>query len=296
MAAGKHFAGSRPTLSDEEVDAVVRSAMERARRAAEEPLYTLSSYEPVKVSVRVPCVTDAQVDLALSSMAQQAGADESRLSDADWVRQAFGARSLDELRAGVRNDLLASNMHDVDRRKGALCLAELASRLQEEVPEQVVDEMRQGMRAGLEQDLAQSGLTVKVFCEQTGTPREDLEQSLASQAREAATQGAALDAYARERGLSASEGEWPRLLGIPPVQLAEVARQARANGNYEALARTALRNKTADIVVTECDCTYSYETPQEAEDRLQKMLRDGNGTVTPGPMGTSGLDASLPLV
>lgn len=296
MAAGKHFAGSRPTLSEEEVDAVVRSAMERARRAVEEPLYTLSSYEPVKVKVRVPCVTDAQVDLALSSMAQQAGADESRLSDTDWVRQAFGVRGLDELRADVRNDILASNMRDADRQKGALCLAELASRLQQEVPEQVVDEMRQGMRAGLEQDLAQSGLTVKGFCEQTGTSREDLERSLASQAREAATQGAALDAYARERGLSASEGEWPRLLGVPPAQLAEVARRARADGSYDALARTALRNKAADIVVTECDCTYSYETPQEAEGRLQEMLRNGQGTVTPGPMGTSGLDASLPLV
>ena len=51
--------------------------------------YTLTSYDPVTITVQVPFTTDEDVEFALDTVLQRMGATPEKLSDSAWLAEHF---------------------------------------------------------------------------------------------------------------------------------------------------------------------------------------------------------------
>jgi FKBP-type peptidyl-prolyl cis-trans isomerase (trigger factor) len=231
--------------------------------------YTLSSYDPVQVKVTVPLVTDADVTFALATLLAQMEATPEQLSDHEWFAQHFpGLESTDALVEQIGLELEQMNMQFAEQQKIDQCRAEITRRLNQSVPAMHLARVRESVRAQFEQSLAMDGITLTAFLARSGASMAQVEQMLDEQARASAEEGAALDAFARERKLAVSAEELGDLLGVGPEDAKDIIAQARAAGQYDDLMDGALRMKALAAVVSECDCTYHHETEEEARERL----------------------------
>lgn len=238
------------------------------------PLYSLSSYEPVEVEVMVPFTSDAEVELAVSSMVAEEGGDANSLSDAEWLAKHFeGLRSADEVHRVVRARLREMNSQFAEDQKRDKCLLALAERLNQSVAPEQLEATRAGIYANMKQRAAASGMTMEAFMERGGVSAADFDAMLDTQAAQTAQIDAALSAYARENKITAAESEYAQLLGMPADAAKNLIGQARATGHLDEIRDAAVRAKAAQAVVGACRCTYHHETEAEAAERL-KMLRD----------------------
>jgi|LAHU01.1.fsa_nt_gb FKBP-type peptidyl-prolyl cis-trans isomerase (trigger factor) len=230
--------------------------------------YTLTSYEPVAIEVEVPLVTDADVDMAVRSIAAERGVTPEQMTD-EWIKANLdGAESLAQVRDAVRSQLAQMNQQLVDSSKPAKAAEELAKRLVQAVPADEVARYREGVRQQFEMELAEEGLTRETFLSSSGASPASLEHMFDQEAKTAAEQSAALDAYAQEKKLSIDDTEIPGLLRLPPKDAAQLIDDARAHGQIEQLRQAAVRNKAAQVVTAEASCSYHHETAEEAKARI----------------------------
>lgn len=236
--------------------------------------YTLSSYDPVSITVNVPYTTDADIEYALNAAVAQAGGTAQSLADPSWIRAHFdGVDNVEQLRAAIRSEVDAVNRQVAEESKPARCAEELARRLNQAVPPKDVEDVRAGLEQAFEIRLSQQGVTLDQFLAQTGGRRSDVDDMFAEQARELAEQQAAIDAYATKLKIQATDDELPRLLGLGGDQWNQIAAEARAAGRYGDLRDAATRNKAIEQVVSTCHCTYHHETPAEANARVSELQR-----------------------
>lgn len=231
--------------------------------------YTLSSYDPVEIEVDVPQILDAEIELAVANMVENAGGSTADLADDAWVAEHFeGVKNADELRANLRANLQFLNMRVVEEQKMHLAVEKLAERLGQSVPEAQLESMRARLRFSFAQDAAQAGMSEEEYLARIGLTREAFEASLEKQARAAAEQEAALSAYASEKKLKVADEEVGASLGLSPERTEQIIDEAKEAGQFEYLRDAALISKAAGAVVAECSCTYKHETPAEAERRF----------------------------
>lgn len=236
--------------------------------------YTLSSYDPVSITVNVPYTTDADIQYTLNAAVAQAGGTAQSLSDPAWIGAHFdGVDNVDQLRGAIRSEVDAVNRQVAEESKPTLCAEALAERLNQAVPERDIEQVRDGLEQAFVIRLSQEGLTLDQFLAQTGGRRSDMDGMFSEQARELAEQQAAIDAYASKLKIQATEDEIPGLLGLNEEQFSQIASQARAQGGYERLREAATRNKAISRVVSECHCTYHHETADEAKARMSELQR-----------------------
>lgn len=236
--------------------------------------YTLSSYDPVSITVNVPYVTDADVDYMLNAAVAQAGGTAENLADPTWISAHFdGIADAAQLRDAVRAEIASANEQMAEASKPTLCAEELAKRLNQSVPADELARVRSGLEQAFAARLAQQGLTPEQFLAQTGGRQGTMDSTFDEQASELAEQQAAIDAYASKNHIKATREEMPGLLGVDPTQFEALASQAKTTGELDALQDTATRNKALDQVVSECTCTYHHETPEEAAARAAELQR-----------------------
>lgn len=234
--------------------------------------YTLSSYDPVSVEVHVMTVTDADVDLILDDLADQAGVTRESLRDSAWVKKNVpGVADYDDLRSRVRSEIEQMNEEEAEDEKARKCLEALAQRLGQAVPPEQVLSLQQALMQQLQMELAARGRSLDWYAAQMGGTREMLEEAFAREAQAVAEQEAALDAYARVKKLSVDESEYPALLGLDPTNAKQFIDQAKRQGHGDELRDGALRIKAQRAVVGEASCTYVRETPEEAAERLEQV-------------------------
>lgn len=231
-------------------------------------LYTLSSYDPVQIEVRVPLTTEADVDFALVPMLKRAGGDPETVTD-EWIAEHFeGAEGIEDMRAQIRTELERVNTSFAENSKGQLAAAELAKRLEQQVPAQVVSAYRSALVAQFEADMAADGMSPEEVIAQAG---EDAFANLFDdQAIRMAQELAALDAYINMKKLTVNDDEIPGLLQLPPDQADQLIKQAEEDGATEQLRQTALRNKAMRSLVAEASVTYKHETAEEAAKRAEE--------------------------
>lgn len=237
-------------------------------------LYSLSSYDPVDVEVIVPFTTDEEVELALSSMVEEAGGTPKSLEDPNWIAKHFeGLRSVDEFRRVMRARLREMNEQFAEEQKHDKCMLALVERLCQSVPAEQVASVRAGIKANFQQRAAASGMSLADFIARGGVSNAEFDSMLDAQAQQTAEIDAALDAYAREKKIKADESEFAKLLSMSPDAAKDLVKQARATGHFDDVREAAVRAKAANAVVAECNCTYHHESEEEAAERL-KMLRE----------------------
>lgn len=217
--------------------------------------YTLSSYEPVSITVTVPHLTDDEVAYGVAGVLAESGLADGEIASDAWVREhVSGASSADELRQAVRTQLEALNSRYADVSKPAFCAEQLATRLEQDVPASAVAEVRAALMDDLKAQVGQAGISLD----------------------------AALDAMADKLGITVDETELPGLLGLSPKATQELVAQARAHGGLDQVLRHARRKKASDSVVSACSCTYRHESAEEAERRVRMAQERRAGWTMPG--------------
>ena len=230
--------------------------------------YTLTSYGPVSVEVEVPNVSEEDVDLALAATVAQAGGTPEDLYNDIWVHKTF-PEVLDgnELRAVIREQMLAMQAQITEEQKAAKCADALAQRLVQRVPQGEVAPVRSSITQAFAMSLKQDGLTESEFLQQTGMRHADVELMFDQQAQATAEREAAIGAWAEYHKLQVTEDELAELLGIPEDQRAEMLNQARRVGQIEHLRDAAVQNKAMGMILSECNCTYVHEPSNQQQDK-----------------------------
>lgn len=241
--------------------------------------FTLTSYDPVSITVRVPTVIDADVDNALEDLAMGMHLELSELDDAK-VAELYQGRvnTLAELRERLRRELGDYNAANAEQSKGRLCGEVLAERLCQQVPPRMIAEHAHYLSLQFAQELAQEGEDVNKFLAEVGITPEEFEQRFHDDARRISEQVSALDAYADEKKVTVADDEVAGLLPMPLAEAEKLVEDARAHGAFSELRDAARRNKVVEILVASCSCTYEHETPAQAEVRAEqyrKMLEAG---------------------
>ena len=231
--------------------------------------YSLTSYDPVEITVDVPYTLDEDVDYALEMTIRDMGGTKESLSDAAWLAEHFdGLSSADEVRAAMRQQVEAMNASMAEEQKLGRCVEALAARLGQSIPPQPLEQAREAVRMRFTEQLQADGMTPGQFMSRTHTTPDQLEAMFERQAQQMCEGDAALSAYAHEKKLKVDEHEYSRLLGVAPGEMQKVIDQAKAAGQLEGLHDMALYAKAAQIVVAECSCSYRHETPEQAKARV----------------------------
>ena len=232
--------------------------------------FTLTSYDPVSITVNVPMVIEEDIDLSLEEVASSLKTTVAELDDAK-VAESFGGniKSVAELRDSLRSELTGLNAHYAEESKKHLCVEALAKRLGQQIPPRMIAEHAHIMTLQFEAELEREGGSLEAFLQETGMPREVFERRFNEDALRVAEQISALDAYVDEKKLTVADEEVPALLNMPKDEAEDLVRDAREHGAFEELRSAAKRNKAVDVLVASCSCTYHHETPDEAKARLE---------------------------
>lgn len=234
--------------------------------------YSLTSYDPVEITVDVPYTSEDDVQYGLELMLADMGGTMKDLDDPNWVSTHFnGLTTRQQVVEAVRQEIQLSGIQMAEQQKVSKCVEALAARLAQSVPPQHVEEARNALRMHFTQQLQAEGLTPDQFMARGGVTPAQLDNMFASQALQMTEGDAALSAYAHEKKLKVSEEEYGRLLGIPAEELQETINQVRANGQMDEMREAALRAKAVQIVVAECSCSYNHESPEHARARMAQF-------------------------
>ena len=237
--------------------------------------YTLTSYDPVSIEVYVATTSPQDVEMALQMTVMQMGGGPAELQSDAWIRENFeGLHNAAELRELIRQELSAMNAEVAERQKVQKCAEALAKRLVQSVPRSSVMRAEKALAESFAMGLQEQGATEADFLAQTGMRTSDLQAMFAAQAKDAAEQEAAIDAWIEHRKLEVSDDELPRYIGMPEEEDAtQILEQLRLSGQMAEARQLALRNKAMGIVVAEASCTYRHETPAEAQARSREAQR-----------------------
>lgn len=179
--------------------------------------YTLSSYEPVSITVTVPHLTDDEVAFGVAGVLGESGLADGEIASDAWVREhVSGVSSIDELRQAVRAQLEALNSRYADASKPALCAEKLATRLEQDVPASAVAEVRATLLDDLKAQVGQAGISLDDALAGMGVPAGTLESMLDGQARAESEKDAALDAMADKLASPWTRPNFPASLGSRP--------------------------------------------------------------------------------
>lgn len=222
--------------------------------------YTLSSYEPVTVTVPVHDLTNEDVEESLRAAIAQMGGGPERLNDDAWIRDHFdGLHGAAELRSIMREELEAANQDVTERQKAAACANELAKRLEQRVSRESIAEARRAIEENFTMMLSQQGLSLDLFLAQSGMRKADVDAMFDEQARESARQQAAVSAWADKKGVTVTDDEIPQMLGLPPEETEQFIQNATASGQLEQLRKSLADTKALRMIVDECSCTYAHD-------------------------------------
>jgi FKBP-type peptidyl-prolyl cis-trans isomerase (trigger factor) len=232
--------------------------------------YTLSSYDPVAITVTVPQVTDADVDFTLEGILQEKGQTLDTVTDA-WVAENIeGVKTLAQAKDVMRAQLEHMNSDYAEQSKPGLCSTELAKRLVQAVPAEEIARFKDQLEQSMAYDAMSQGIALDDYLAQMGISRAQFDGLLSERAKEGVEQQAALSAYASEKKLKIDDSEIPTFLQIPQDQADELIKQAKAAGQLDMLRQECLNMKAANVVTSECSCTYVRETEDDAMTRAQQ--------------------------
>jgi FKBP-type peptidyl-prolyl cis-trans isomerase (trigger factor) len=219
------------------------------------PHVDLSSYEPVRIAERAPMpVTEEEIDQRLAAMAMRSAVTQPdivtgkpkkvpALIDDGWVsKNVDGCSTVDELREKLRETGERYKRDEFEHRKQNDAIAELARRMEGDIPDDLVNAVAEGMMAELASQLSAQGMTIEQFAAQRNATDEQIRDDARRQARENLIQGAVLDSYFAHECKELKEGDIESALSvIAPGMEEEALRAFMANGFMFTVTETAQR-------------------------------------------------------
>jgi FKBP-type peptidyl-prolyl cis-trans isomerase (trigger factor) len=229
--------------------------------------YTLSSYEPVSVTVFVPYILDEDVDNYIDYLAAHNQIAREEMTDA-WVAENLGAPDFETLKRLVRGELERSSADFAESSKQQLCIQALAERLNQQVPQEVLQATFEELAYSFKQDAAEHD-ALDTLLNAPGMSMDMLDSLLYERAVAFANEQAALSAYAAEKNVEVDESELPGILQMTPADAAELIASAKEAHQLDNLLAQCKDLKATRILTAEAHCSYHHETEQEALERVE---------------------------
>jgi trigger factor len=175
--------------------------------------------------------------------------------DDDLATTASAFDTLDELRADIRNTLLARRVQEGQHEiRGRIVEAYLA-RVDVPLPESMVDGEVEARMQRLQSQAEQYGMTVEDILGAEGTDRAAWEADQRTQAENGVKAQLVLDALARKLEIGLDAGDLDQEIirhaqsnGLPPEQIAKIIQE---QGSLPMLIGDIMRRKTIDAIVDE---------------------------------------------
>ena len=244
--------------------------------------YTLSSYEPVEVTLTIPHLTDEEVGYGIAGIVAERGWNDDDLPTDAWIAENVeGINTLAELQQAVREELEQINARYVESTKAGLCAEELARRVEQRIPAESIERARDTVRQGFEMQAMQNGVDLAQLLAASGMSEHDFEHAVSEEAQALAEQDAALDAIVDEYAIYVDETELPGILGMSPKDAKALIEETRKHGDYEDMMAFARRRRALEAVVRDASFTEEHETAEQAARRVAEM-RAQMQTAMPG--------------
>lgn len=234
--------------------------------------YTLSSYEPVEVTLTIPHLTDEEVGYGIAGIVAERGWNDDDLPTDAWIAENVeGINTLAELQQAVREELEQINARYVESTKAGLCAEELAHRVEQRIPAESIERARDTVRQGFEMQAMQNGVDLAQLLAASGMSEHDFEHAVSEEAQALAEQDAALDAIVDEYAIYVDETELPGILGMSPKDAKALIEETRKHGDYEDMMAFARRRRALESVVRDALFAEEHETAEQAARRVAEM-------------------------
>lgn len=234
--------------------------------------YTLSSYEPVEVTLTIPHLTDEEVGYGIAGIVAERGWNDDDLPTDAWIAENVeGINTLAELQQAVREELEQINARYVESTKAGLCAEELARRVEQRIPTESIERARDTVRQGFEMQAMQNGVDLAQLLAASGMSEHDFEHAVNEEAQALAEQDAALDAIVDEYAIYVDETELPGILGMSPKDAKALIEETRKHGDYEDMMAFARRRRALESVIRDASFAEEHETAEQAARRVAEM-------------------------
>lgn len=194
-----------------------------------------------------------------------------KLTD-EWAREKIGVENVDELREELREEIAGQLSSIIPRMKEARVMTVLQDRLEGEVSDAVVEEQEAQLLQDFFTQLQRQGLTLDGYLKQQGITSDQFRDDVKLQAADVAKQDLALDAWAAEKGLEATEqdilDEFSKAGSDDPEKMVE---EWRKSGRLHLIREGIMRQKAAqDVMDTAVVAVEESESKKKGAKKSKK--------------------------
>ena len=213
-------------------------------------------------------------------------------ADDDFAITASEFDTIDELRAGIREQLEASKL---ELARGALrgrAIETLSELVEVPLPRSLVDQEVQFQLARLARDAERYQIPFEQYLQATGTTMEQLQEQLTENARKTVRAQLVVDRIGRDAGIEVTNEDLTRQvteeaarLNMPPQELAQFMSEPERLG---VLFTDAFRRKTIDHILERVEIVDAPPDPEPADES------DPEPADEPGSAVADGSEAAAP--
>ena len=177
----------------------------------------------------------------------------------EWCKDVIGFEGVEDFRNGIRESIAQQKVDLTPRLKERLCTAELIERFDGEVPSELAEEAEAALLQDFFGQLQRQGVSFDMFLMQEGMTADQFKADVKLQAADEAKQQLALDAWARNKGIEATDEEVSNEFVIAGIENpAAVEKEWRESGRLYLIREGIVRRKAVEdlmdtAVVTEVD-------------------------------------------
>lgn len=188
--------------------------------------------------------------------------------DEKFATETLGFKSLEDLMDNVKTSISNQKKDMLPRLKETECLYALQERLEGEVPDNIVEEEERMLLQSFFQQLQQQGLTFDFYLQSQGLTSDQFKEDIKKQARDVATQDAALDAWARHADYTITDEEISEEFvksGAKDPEAMEA--EWRENGQLHTLRRSIKRTRAVMEIMDSAIVTERAEDEDAADEK-----------------------------
>lgn len=187
----------------------------------------------------------------------------------EWAHNNFGFKDLADMREQVAQSIKDQKEVSKNRRIENECLAALAARLEDEMPEGMRELQEVQLLQSFYAQLSQNGYTLDQYLDSMGLTNDQFKNDMKQQADDMVRQDMALDAWARHKGFEATDAdvtaEFEKANVDDPVA---VQAEWKVSGRIPLIREGVLRTKALNDVVE--TATVTEAKPADAKPKAAK--------------------------
>lgn len=190
----------------------------------------------------------------------------------EWVMTKIGLDNVEALRNELREEIASQKQNIFPRLKESRALQALADRFEGEVPDGIVEDAEANLMQDFFNQLQRSGLTLDMYLQQAGITSSQFRDDIKEQARDMTKQDLAIDAWAANAGIEATEEEIRKEFeeagtGDPEALMEDW----RRNGQMHLIRQGIIRQKAAKEIVD--NAIVTEEKPEAVEEKTGKHAK-----------------------